>query len=74
MRRMSAVPGFGDLLQIPIRMPDLVSSEKRKQGLALVMKNPHQSPFFKGGTFSFSYPWVNAREINSAPPFYRQSC
>ena len=49
MRRMSAVPGFGDLLQIPIRMPDLVSSEKRKQGLALVMKKSPSFPLFQGG-------------------------
>jgi hypothetical protein len=31
---MSAVSGFGDLLQIPVRLPDLVSPEKRKQRLA----------------------------------------
>jgi hypothetical protein len=31
---VSALPGFGALLQIPIRLPDLVSSEKRKQKLA----------------------------------------
>jgi hypothetical protein len=50
---MSAVSGFGNLLQIPVRLPDLVSPEKRKQGLALLMRNPHQSPFFKGGRFHF---------------------
>jgi hypothetical protein len=31
---VSALSGFRDLLQIPIRLPDLVSPEKRKQRLA----------------------------------------
>jgi hypothetical protein len=92
---VSALSGCGDLLQIPIRLPDLVSSEKRKQRLArrlsqlpdalkklatpqgnmniFDLKHKHP-PFGKGGMFSFSCLWVNAREINSDPPFYRQSC
>jgi len=35
-----ALPGFGNLLQIPFFLPDLVSPEKRKQRLAGLLSQP----------------------------------
>jgi len=49
---MSAVSGFGDLLQIPARLPHLVSPEKRKQGLACRLRRK-LPPFTQGGSFIF---------------------
>jgi hypothetical protein len=62
---MSSVSGFGALLQIPVRLPDLVSPEKRKQGLARRLR--HKFPLKKGGQGGRKLSWQTDDLLKKSP-------